>query len=468
MNLQIPRHRSAAPAPFAPADAQRGDGSPAEGAAPAGAHPFSLPAAMRGRLAAALKVGPIGLIDVGSTKIACAVLDADPRRVGEDGAPAPRLLGVGLNRSRGVDFGAISDFAAAEKAIRAAVNQAEHDAGRRIFHVAAVLTGAYPRSEAASAEIPIRKSRVSENDMAGAVAACRPPMIEEGRRVLDVLPVRWTVDGESNIRSPLGFAGRRLGVDLHVLTVSESAVRNLAHCLARADLEVAALLTAPYASGLGCLTEEEREDGAAVVDLGGGATTVALFLRGAFVFADLVRLGGEHVTLDLVRAFGLGRAEAERLKTLEGCAVDVTAGAPPINMNEIAAGYGEGGRLSRADLAAAIRPRIEETLILARDRLAQAGFSYLPRRRVVLTGGGAELGGVLEVAREVFAGAVRIGRPAPAPGAPAAFSGPAFAALSGLARYVAAPPPPLVVKAEAKATASGGISSIFKWLKESW
>ena len=331
----------------------------------------------------------------------------------------------------------------------------------------AVLAGAYPRSHGVDAEIDIAKGRVSQKDMARAIAACRPPPLDEGRRVLDVAPVRWTVDGEPNIRAPLGFSGRRLGVDLHVLTVAEGAVRNLAYCLSRADLDVAGFVSAPYASGLGCLAPEEREDGAAVIDLGGGATAIGLFLRGAFVFADAVRLGGEQITLDLVRAFGLPKAEAERLKVLEGNAVDVSAGAQPIDMAAIAPGYAEGSKLDRGELAGVIRPRVLEILSHARDRLAQAGFSYLPQRRLILTGGGAELGGIVEAAEEAFGPAVRIGRPVLPQGAPATLAGPNFSALAGLAQIAARPPAalPLSVK---EASSRGGVSGLMRWLRDSW
>lgn len=431
------------------------------------AHPFALASAMRGRLAAAVKAGPLALIDVGTSKVACAIAVADSRRASAtDPLAGVRLLGVGVNRSRGVDQGAITDLAEAEKAIRAAVAQAERDAGLRVFHAIGVLAGAYPRSQAIDAEVDISGGRVDQGDMAAAIAACRPPPLEPGRRVLDVAPVRWIVDGEPNIRAPMGFSGRRLGVDLHVLTVAEGAVRNLAYCLSRADLEVAGFFSAPFASGVGCLTEEEREDGAAVIDLGGGATTVAMFLRGAFVFADIVRLGGEQITLDLVRAFGLPRAEAERLKVLEGSAVDLSAGAPPIEMSSISPEFARGARLNRADLAAVVRPRVLEILSHARDRLGQAGFSYLPRRRLVLTGGGAEIGGIVEAAEEAFGASARIGRPTQPPGAPPNLSGPAFSALAGLSHIVANPPAPLPHRRKARA-AGGGVAGLWKWLRDS-
>lgn len=448
--------------------APEGEGGGGVGAGSgSGAHPFALAGAMRARLSAAAKAGPVALIDIGAAKVVCAVAVADPRRGSDSPLSGVKLLGVGINRSRGVDHGAITDLGEAERAIKAALAQAEREAGLRAYHAVGVLAGAYPRSQAIDAEIEMAGARVTEKDMAAAIAACRPPPLEEGRRVLDVSPVRWTVDGEPNIRAPLGFSGRRLGVDLHVLTVSESAVRNLAYCFSRADLEVAGFLAAPYASGLGCLTEEEREDGAAVLDLGGGAATIALFLRGAFVFADVVRLGGEQITLDLVRAFGLARAEAERLKVLEGSAVDLSAGAPPIDMSTISPGYGRGARLGRADLAAVIRPRVEEIFSHARDRLSQAGFSYLPRRRLVLTGGGAELGGLVKAAEEAFGAAVRIGRPILPVGAPNSLAGPAFSALAGLALTIANPPAPLPQAGRSKGS-PGGVSGLFKWLRDSW
>ncbi|MEM9726886.1 MAG: hypothetical protein AAF909_15730, partial [Pseudomonadota bacterium] len=282
---------------LAPADADRGGASPS----------FALAAAMRSRLATAAKAGPVALIDVGADKIACAAVTVDgrgapareatggPRGEGppvDDPLARLRMLGLGVVRSDGVENGAITDLSAVGKAIRAAANQAEREAGVRLYATVARLTGEQPSSHPLGGEVALPRQKVSAKDMAAAISACHPPPLEEGRRVLDVAPVRWTVDGEPNIRAPLGFAGRRLGVDLHVLTVSESAVRNLAQCLASADLEVSGLVSGPLASGLGCLAAEERDDGAAVVDLGHGATAVGLFVRGAFVFADVIRLGG--------------------------------------------------------------------------------------------------------------------------------------------------------------------------------
>ena len=444
--------------------------------------PFAAHHAMRERLKAGLRQGSIALIDVGSSKVACLIAEIDPAQrgasEGRDGGAsggygALRIVGAGQNRSRGVRLGEIVDMDEADRAIRAAVTQAERDSGRRVFHAIATLTGAYPRSHALNAEVEISGGRVARPDLAKAVLGCQPPPARggfgAGRDVLHATPVNWSVDAQQSVADPIGFSGRRLGVDLHVLTVADNAIQNLAHCLARADLELAGVASTSYVSGLSSLVEEELEDGAACVDMGGGATTVSMFLRGKLMFADLVRMGGEHVTLDIVRGLGLGQADAERLKTLEGSAIALDGAArDPLDLGS---GYfGGGARPTRSDLSAVIRPRVEETLELARDRLEQAGFAYLPARRIVLTGGAAQLPGAVETAQRVFGRQARLGRPMRISGLPPTFSGPAFSGVAGLAAYALRVGEEAwdIVEPKPETPTKGPLSGVFRWFRDTW
>lgn len=445
---------------------QKPGAAPKTGAGAAG--PFAAHKVMRERLRAAIKQGSFALLDIGSSKIACLIAE-----IGAGGdEPALKIVGAGLNRSRGVKLGSITDMDEAERAIRAAVNQAERDAGRRVFHAVATITGAYPRSQAFSAEVAIDKGRIAPADLAKAVGACRPPPEKggygEGRHVLHATPVNWSVDAEQGVRDPVGFSGRRLGVDLHVLTIAENALDNLAHCIAKADLEIAGAVSTPYASGMSCLLEEELEDGAACIDMGGGATSLSMFLKRKMIFADVVRMGGDHVTLDIVRGLGLGQADAERLKTLEGSAIAIEGAArDPLDLGGWS--FDAGGRPTRSDLSAVIRPRVEETLELARDRLEQAGFAYLPTRRIVLTGGAAQLPGVIETAQRLFGRQARLGRPLRLDGLPATYAGPAFSACAGLAAYaIATEKEAWDFAAKKAATPSGTIAGVWRWLRETW
>ncbi|MEO1330408.1 MAG: cell division protein FtsA [Pseudomonadota bacterium] len=446
------------------------------GAPNAAPPPFASSAAQRAALDAALERGVLALVDIGTAKATCLICRIDRNQIGEGAAGlggfgAARIVGAGVNRARGVRLGAVVDMEEAERAVRAAVDQAQRDSGEKATHAVVTLSAGYPRSHALTGETAVEKESVSERDLSRAVAACRPPSEGDGREILHAIPVNWSLDAEPRVRDPRGFAGRRLGVDLHVLTVAEGAVRNLALVLRRADLALAGAAATGYASGLACLAEEELEDGAACIDLGAGATTIALFLRRHLVFADALRFGGEHITQDVMRAFGLAFPDAERLKVLEGAAV-VGEGAGRQRI-EAAFDLGRfnGQPPTRADLATAIRPRFEETLVLARDRLEQAGFAFLPSRRVVLTGGGAQLKGAVEAARAVFGSQVRIGRPLRIGGLPPQFSGPAFAAVAGLATYAVRAPD--AVWSAPRDGAKGGAAAprwggLFRWLKDTW
>lgn len=441
---------------------------------------FSVQSAMRDRLRAAIRQGAFALVDIGSSKIACLIAEVDPLQLGAGrselgGYGALRIIGAGVHRSRGVSLGTIADMDEAERAIRAAVNQAERDAGRRVFHALATLTGAYPRSHALSADVAIEGDRITAKDVSRAIAGCKPPQSKggfgEGREVLHAAAANWTIDAEQGVADPLGLAGRRLSVDLHVLTVADNAIANIAHCAARADLELAGVVSTPYASGLACLVEEELEDGAACVDMGGGATAVSLFLRRKLVFADLVRMGGDHVTLDIVRGLGLGQSEAERLKTLEGSAIAFEGAArEPLDLGDAATYFDAGARPTRSDLSAVIRPRVEETLELARDRLEQAGFAYLPSRRIVLTGGAAQLPGVIETAQRVFGRQARLGRPLRLNGLPPTYAGPAFSGVAGLAAYALRQGEEIwdVLQTPAVDAKTGPLSNVWRWFRESW
>ncbi len=427
---------------------------------------LSVETARAQRIRAALKDGPVALVDLGSSKVSCAILKRDPSRAlgpEDDGA---RLLGVGVFRARGMRSGAIDDVAAAAKAVRGAMNQAEAQSGERPGKAIATISGGYPRSYVITGEAGISGPRVVDADLAKAAEACRAPVEMEGRAALHAIPAGWSIDGEVLRGDPRGLAGRRLGLDLHLLTCAESAVANLAHCLDRADLDLLAPVSSPLASGLAALTDEERDDGAAVLDLGAAVSSVGLFLRDRLVFADALRVGGEQATLDVARVLGIDIAEAERLKTLEGSVVDL--GTDRVQLGE-AAEYGAGRVPTRAELTAILRPRIEETLELARDRLAQAGFAYLPTPRLVLAGGGAEISGALDLARKIFGRAVRLARPAVVRGADPAFAGPAFAGLHGLARYAVRVQPPgwgrAIVK---KSKPKPGIGGLFQWLRDTW
>jgi cell division protein FtsA len=314
---------------------------------------------------------------------------------------------------------------------------------------------------------------VAACDVHRVLEASATHVMERGRVVLHSLPTGFSLDGSCGIREPAGMVGAELGVDLHVASVDQAAMRNLLVAVERGHLDAEAAAAAPYVAGLAALEADEAELGAIVIDMGAGITSLAVFSGGALVHVDAVTLGGNHVTMDIARGLDCRLADAERLKTLYGAAI-----ASPSDDRETVAfdHVGESGEhpahAPKSHLVRIIRPRVEETLEFLRDRLAAAGYPAHAGRRVVLTGGGCLLTGLPEAARRILGGQVRVGRPAGIDGLPESARSPAFAAAVGLLVY-----PQFAGREyfeprrdqEARATGTGGyISRVGQWLKDSF
>lgn len=433
--------------------------------------------AMRAMRRAALGRGMVAVLDVGTSKVACFALrleetaEADLADVGPmAGLGRVRVVGAAATRSRGVRFGEIATMRETEAAIRTVIQAAERQAGERVDHVVACLSGADPRSHGASGAVMV-KGEVTDADVARALAACAPPELGPGRHVLHAQPVHFALDHRIGLADPRGHMGQRLFCDMHMMDVEADAVRALVQCVKRCDLELAGLTSAAQASGLAALVEDERELGAACVDLGGGATSVSIFLRRQMVFAGAVRMGGEHVTLDVHKGLQVSLATAERLKTLHG-----GLHATGLDDREMLAVGGETGdwetdrrTVSRADLIGVMRPRVEEILEEARAVLDAAGFDALPSRKVVLTGGGSQVPGLDGLAARILGAPVRLGRPLRLRGVPPSHTGPAFAALTGLCLEAAQPGEEWWDVALPEGARAGlGIGRAVRWLRANW
>ena len=251
------------------------------------------------------------------------------------------------------------------------------------------------------------------------------------------MPIGYSLDGGKGIHDPRGMVGDDLAVDMHVVTAQTAPLKNLELCLSRCHLGVAAIVATPYASGLACLVDDESELGVACVDLGGGTTSISIFVNGQFVHSDAVAMGGHHVTMDLARGLSTRLADAERIKTLYGSALlslsddQELVAVPPVGDDD----RDLLNQVPKASLTRIIKPRVEEILEVVRDRIEASGFSGHVGRRVVLTGGGSQLTGMAETARRIMGRNVRLGRPLGVAGLPDIGKGPAFATAVGLMIY---------------------------------
>ena len=405
--------------------------------------------AMRNMRKAAIQRGVVAVLDVGTSKIACLVLrfDGTERLQDQDGIGTLagqagfRVIGAATTRSRGVRFGEIAAMQETERAIRTALQAAQKMANIRVDHVIACFSGANPRSYGLAGQVDLETNTVSEQDISRVLSACDVPDYGDGREVLHAQPVNFALDHRSGLSDPRGQMGQSLSTDMHMLTVDADAIQNLAHCVKRCDLELAGLASSSYVSAISALVEGEQELGAACIDLGGGSAGISIFMKKHMIYADSVRIGGEHVTGDISMGLQVPKTVAERIKTLYGGAV-----ATGMDDREVIEIGGETGdwehdrrKISRAELIGIMRPRIEEILEEVRARLDAAGFSYLPSQQIVLTGGGSQIPGLDGLASRILGQQVRLGRPLRVHGLPQAATGPGFASAVGMCLFAANP-----------------------------
>ncbi len=426
----------------------------------------------------ALKRRRVAILDIGTSKIACMILQLSPdlrsEPVGVRDAHAfyelYRVIGVATTRSRGIRFGEICTMDEAERAIRTAVSGAQKMAQTRVDHVVACFSGGLPKSFSVSGTTELGSGSVTESDIGRVLESCDFPEDGSRREALHDMPVNFEVDDRSELVDPRGLTGSQLSVDTHLLTVQSQALSNLRMCIERCDLELAGIAYAGYASGLASLVDDEREYGAVSVDLGGGSSTVSIFLKNHMIFADSVRLGGSHITSDISKGLQIPFEVSERIKTLHG-GVTVT-GADDREMIELVSADqadGDYRRVSRAELIGVIKPRMEEILEEVRSCMARGGFAHLPSRRIVLTGGGSLLHGLDRLAARVLGQEVRLGRPLRIAGLPQAASGPAFSATVGLTLHTVFPQDECW-DFQAQDTALDGLSigNMVRWFRQNW
>ncbi|MEM5467833.1 cell division protein FtsA [Celeribacter marinus] len=434
--------------------------------------------AMRNMRNAALQRGVVAILDVGTSKIACLVLRFDGDRfAGSEGVGSMagqssfRVIGAATTRSRGVRFGEIDAMSETERAIRTAVQAAQKMAQTRVDHVIACFSGGAPRSYGLDGQVEVDGNIVSEQDVARVLAACDQPDYGAHREVLHAQPVNFALDHRSGLGDPRGQIGQTLACDMHMLTVDSATIQNLLYCIKRCDLEVAGLASGAYVSGISALVEDEQELGAACVDLGGGSTDVSIFMKKHMIYADSVRMGGEHVTSDIAMGLQIPTTTAERIKTFYG-GVHAT-GMDDREMIEVGGDSGDWDKdrrtVSRSDLIAIMRPRVEEILEGVRERLDAAGFEHLPSQQIVLTGGGSQIPGLETLAPKILGQQVRIGRPLRVQGLPQAATGAAFASAVGLCLFAAHPQDEWWdFEVPVDSYPARSLKRAVRWFKENW
>ncbi len=368
-------------------------------------------------------------LDIGTTKVACVVAEPD-----ESGAL--KIVGVGHAPSDGLRRGVLVQMESTVESIRTAVAEAERMAGSPIREVTAGLAGDHVRSINSRGVIAVSRggTEIGRDDVARVVEAARTVAIPGDREVLHVIPQEYVVDDQAGIRNPVGMSGVRLEADVHIVTGAATIARNVERAIRVAGLRPNALVLEPLASAQAVLAQDEKELGCLLIDMGGGTTDLALFYEGAVRHTAVIGLGGQNVTHDLAIGLRTPPEAAERLKIGHGCAIADRVG-PEESVEVTGVGGRDASTVSRQIVASMIEPRVEEIFTLVYREVKKNIFSDLLAGGVVLTGGGANLDGVQELAERIFEMPVRRGTPQGLAGILEAIEDPRYATAAGLVLY---------------------------------
>ncbi len=341
-------------------------------------------------------------LDIGTSKIMVVVAE-----VQADGAL--KVLGLGVAPSNGMKRGVVVNIEACVQSIQQAVREAEMMAACKITRVITGITGSHIRGRNSVGMVAVRDRDVSPTDVAKVLETARAINISTDQRPLLIEPQEFVIDGQE-VKEPIGMSGIRLEAKVHIVTCAQSAAENILKCVRRCGLEVDHLMLNPLASSMSCLTEDERELGVVLVDIGAGTTDIAVFAGGAIRHTAVLPVAGELITSDIAMALRTPTEDAEDIKVQNGCAKQLLA--DPDTHIEVAGLSGRPPRLlSKQVLAGVIEPRIEEIFSLVQKEVQSSGFEHLVSSGVVLTGGSAVMPGMVELGEDIFLKPVRIGTP---------------------------------------------------------
>jgi cell division protein FtsA len=342
-------------------------------------------------------------LDIGTAKVVCLVAELRP-----DGAV--EVLGLGSHESKGLKKGVVVNIEATVAAIQRALEEAELMADCKIASAFVGIAGSHIRSFNSTGMVAIKDREVTALDVERALDTARAVNIPTDQQILHVLRQEFIIDGQEDVREPIGMSGVRLEVKVHIVTGAVAAAQNIIKCVRRCGLEVNDLILQPLASARAVLLEDEKDLGVCLLDIGGGTTDVAIFTHGAIRHTAVVPIAGDQITNDIAMALRTPTGDAENIKTRHG--VGLRQLADPNQMIEVP-GIGERSprSMSRQTLAEVIEPRVEELYSLVQQVLRESDFEELLSSGVVLTGGSAVMHGMVELGEEIFHMPVRLGVP---------------------------------------------------------
>jgi cell division protein FtsA len=363
-------------------------------------------------------------LDIGTSKVAALVAELRP-----DGSL--EVLGMGGHESKGLKKGVVVNIEATVHAVQRALEEAELMADCKIASAFTGIAGSHIRSFNSTGMVAVKDREVTALDVERAIDTAKAVNIPTDQQILHVLRQEFIIDGQEDVREPIGMSGVRLEVKVHIVTGAVSAAQNIVKCVRRCGLEVNDLILQPLASSRAVLSEDEKDLGVCLVDIGGGTSDIAVFTHGAIRHTAVIPIAGDQITNDIAMALRTPTAEAELIKVRHGVALRQLA--DPNEMIEVP-GIGDRGPrvMSRQTLAEVIEPRVEELFSLVQQVLRESGFEELLSSGVVLTGGSSVMQGMVELGEEIFHMPVRVGLPRYAGGLADVVRNPRYATAVGL------------------------------------
>ena len=342
-------------------------------------------------------------LDIGTSKVVAIVGE-----IVDDGSL--NIIGIGSHRSRGLKKGTVVNIESTVESIQHAIAEAEMMAGCQIHSVYAGIAGSHIRSMNSHGIVAIRDGEVERADIERVIDAAQAVAIPADQKVLHILPQEYLIDAQEGVKEPLGMSGVRLEAKVHLVTCAINAVQNIEKCIKRCNLAVDEIILEQLASAYSVLTEDEKELGVCLVDIGGGTSDIAIFTEGAIRYTGVIPIAGDQVTNDIAMALRTPTDDADGIKVKYACALtQLVNGADSIKVPSV--GDRPPRELSRQALAEVVEPRYVELFTLVQQELQRSGFKDMLAAGIVLTGGTSKMEGVVELAEEIFHAPVRIGAP---------------------------------------------------------
>lgn len=381
----------------------------------------------------------IAVLDIGTYKVVCFIAC-----IGTD--KKIEIKGIGHQFSQGIKSGIITDVSKAESCILAAINSAEKMAGENIDEVIINISGSVLESYSVEVELPVSGHEITQKDVSNIINTGFSNFPSSDKEIIHSITMDYAIDNLESISNPIGMFGDKLQTEIHIISSSITAKKNLVNCLAKCHIDVNSLTASPYMAGISTLSDDEKKIGAIQIDIGAGTTSISVFKNGYCIYVSSINVGGNHITMDIARGLSISLEYAERIKTIYGTVVatdkdkfekidiPITELQSDIE-DEAILGVGD-SYLSKALLTSIIKPRMEEILEMVKQDIENSGYYIESDPRVVFSGGGSQLMGLKELAGHIFNKHIRIGKPVFFEGMAESVKGPAFSTIVGMLIYI--------------------------------